>query len=110
MLEVRKSNIHGRGVFCDTFIPKGTELICDVILIDKTLENNYKDINIYSFPWDKNHYSICAGFASFFNHAENPNVKIFKIDKDNLKICFITLKDINIGDELLIKYSNTTTF
>jgi hypothetical protein len=52
MLEVRKSNIHGRGVFCDTFIPKGTELICDVILIDKTLENNYKDINIYSFPWD----------------------------------------------------------
>lgn len=52
MLEVRKSNIHGRGVFCDTFISKGTELICDVILIDKTLENNYKNINIYSFPWD----------------------------------------------------------
>lgn len=59
MLEVRKSNIHGRGVFCDTFISKGTELICDVILIDKTLENNYKDIKIIiQYALDLHHFLI----------------------------------------------------
>lgn len=104
MIEVKKSHIHGRGVFATHFIPKGTEFICDVILIDKVLENN--DIKIYSFPWNRTHYSICIGFASFFNHNKLPNVKIFKIDKESLKIYFMTLNDINICDELFINYGN----
>jgi len=106
MIEVRKSNIHGRGVFATQFIPKGTELICDVILINKTLQNNLKDIDIYSFPWDRTHYSMCIGFASFFNHNRIPNVKDSKIDKMNLKSYFMTINDINTDEELFMNYGN----
>ena len=106
MIEVKKSDVHGRGVFATQFIPKGTELVCDVILINKELEENYVDINIFSFPWNKTHYSICMGFASFFNHNRKPNIKNKRIDKENLKDYFITLEDINVGDELFIDYGN----
>ena len=106
MIEVKNSNVHGSGVFATKNIPKGTELCCDVILIEKELEKNYGDINVYSFPWNKTHYSICMGFATFFNHNRIPNVKNKRIDKEQLKDYFITLIDINIGDELFIDYGN----
>ncbi len=106
MIEVKKSNVHGRGVFATENIPRGTELSCDVILIEKCLEKNHIDINIYSFPWNKTHYSICMGFASFFNHSRTPNIKNKRIDKEHLKDYFITIKDINIGEELFIDYGN----
>jgi SET domain-containing protein len=100
MIKVRKSNIHGRGVFATKSILSGTILECDIIL----LENNKKDLYTYSFPWDKNHYSICMGFASFLNNSENPNLKIKSIDKDKLTKTFITIRDIKADEELLIKY------
>lgn len=106
MIEIKKSDIHGRGVFTTEFIPKGTEFICDVVIIPKEINIITKYINIYIFPWSNTHYSICFGFASFFNHNNIPNVKNFKIDKENLKSYFITLNDINIGNELFINYGN----
>lgn len=106
MIEVKKSNIDGRGVFATRFIPKGTEFICDVFLIKKEMENDLKNISIYKyvFPWDRNHISICFGFASFFNHNKIPNIKNFKIDRINLKSYFIALRNINIDEELFINY------
>ena len=106
MVEIFKSDINGRGVFATQNIPKGTELICDVVLIKKEYEKQFECINMYSFPWDREYYSICIGFASFFNHNRTPNVKNFKIDKINLKDIFVTIKDINTGEELFIDYGN----
>jgi SET domain-containing protein len=106
MVEIRKSDIQGRGVFATQFIPKGTKLSCDVVLINKNLYDNFEVINIYAFPWDKDNYSICFGFASFINHSKTPNIRNFNIDKENLKDYFITLFDININNELLLDYGN----
>lgn len=102
MVEVLKSNVRGRGVFATQDIPKGTELVCDVFLIK---QGEYiGDLTIYTFPWGRLNDSICLGFASFFNHNKNPNVRNFKIDKENLKNTFLTTRDINKGEELFINY------
>lgn len=106
MLEIRKSNISGRGVFATENIPKGTELCCDVILIYKKEKHKLRHTGIdkYYFPWDRDHSSICFGFGSFLNHAEIPNLEVNRIDKINLKKYFITLKDISKNEELFINY------
>lgn len=101
MIKIKKSNIHGKGVFATDNIPVGTELICDVLLIDK----NNNILVPYQYPWDKYYYSICIGFGSFFNHSYKPNVKIFKCDKINKTKTFKVISSIEKDEELFIKYS-----
>lgn len=48
MVKVAKSTVHGKGVFATEFIPKGTILKCDVLLIDKSLSWNLFQ---YEYPW-----------------------------------------------------------
>jgi SET domain-containing protein len=99
LVEVRNSRVHGRGVFAKVPIPKGTELFNDVILINPYL------INQYTYPWSMNDHSICAGFGSFFNHNKTPNMKISRISKAQLRKYFVSLRDIQVNEELFIKYS-----
>ena len=105
MVEINTSKIHGRGVFALTNIPKGTELICDVILFNNSVKELYK----WSFPWDKNYFSICMGFGSFFNHSDLHNVKIKKIDKNKLTKTFELTKDVVNGEELFLNYGKHFT-
>jgi len=104
MLEVRNSEVHGRGVFATKRIPIGYEFSCDVILIRKKYDLP-ESLHVYTFPWDSENFSICLGFASFLNHNRNPNMKINRIDKENLKKYFITLNVIEEGDELFLRYN-----
>lgn len=101
MVEVRKSKIHGRGVFAIEDIKEGTKLTCDVIVMDGIPE----EIAKYTFPWSGNKSSMCMGFGSFFNHHHKPLVKIYSIDRENLTKTFIVLSDIKRGDELTLDYS-----
>jgi SET domain-containing protein len=98
LIEIKKSNIHGKGVFAKTFIPKNTQLYCDIIEIEKNI------LNKYQYPWNGNIKCVCVGFGSFFNSSNKPNVKINKIDKINLIKYFITLKNIQKGEELTLNY------
>jgi SET domain-containing protein len=102
MIKVDFSKIHGRGVFATKPIPKGTELECDVLLLD----NDTQTLKTWSYPWSRNQYSVCIGFGTFLNHSETPNVKIERISKERLTKTFKVVKDINEGEELLLKYGN----
>jgi SET domain-containing protein len=100
-IEIRKSSIHGKGVFAKNFIPVGTLMCCDVLVLrDKPVE-----LRNYSYPWRSVETSLCMGFGSYFNHSQEPNVKIKSIDTENLTKTFITLRDIACGEELTIRYS-----
>lgn len=101
MVKVDYSKIHGRGVFTTMFIPKNTELTCDVLLFD----NKVTELHQWSFPWDRNKFSMCIGFGSFFNHSDSPNVRIKSIDKNKLTKTFEIIKDVVEGEELLLKYN-----
>lgn len=108
-IEIKSSAIHGRGVFAKELISAGVEMTCEVVVIPKSSEGL---LHIYRYPWDRlnNQDSICIGFGSFFNHSNDPNVKVKSIDKFSLTKTFITLKDIQPGDELFINYGSGTKF
>jgi uncharacterized protein len=103
-LEIRKSPVHGKGVFATKNIPSKHIFICNVLLIPKN--EDYKGpLYEYHYPWSRTHDSICMGFGSFFNHSSMPNIRILNIDKDNLTKTFVTLRDIKKGEEIFIFYN-----
>lgn len=105
MIEIKKSSIHGRGAFFTSDIKIRQLFACDVIILDKSyIIPTY--IVEYTFPWKgKKESCICAGFGSFLNHSDIPNLKIYSIDKENFTMTFISLKNVQVGEELFIFYS-----
>ncbi len=104
-LIIKESQIHGKGVFSTWIIPKGSIFTCDVLLIDKSINA----LNKYHYPWDSINNSICIGFGSYLNHSSDPNVKIYKVDRDKLTKTFIALRDIEQDEELTLYYGDTFT-
>jgi len=111
MVEVRESDIHGKGVFATKIINSGFEFSCDVLPIKS--ENITIDLENHIFPYfGGKEKCICIGFPTYFNHSKTPNVKILKLDREKQIKTFITLSDINIGEELTLYYNvkfNETT-
>jgi len=101
MIKVDFSEIDGRGVFATEDILVGVELTCNVMIF----KNSVNFLEKWTYPWDKDHFSFCVGFGSFFNHSDTPNVKIKSIDKKLLTKTFIVINDIKKGEELLLNYS-----
>ena len=100
---VKKSSLHGYGVFADKNIKKG-ELIeeCYVILCtghDRKLEDYYFDAD--------RRYAILTGFGVIYNHADEPNAD-YKIKPSKNIINFIALKDIEKDTEITTNYNHGT--
>lgn len=114
--EVRGSEIHGRGVYATTFIPKETKIIEYLgELVDKSEsekrgvsqhEKSLKtgDAAVYIFTLSKR-YDIDGNVpwntARLINHSCNPNCEAWI---EGRKIFIHSLKDINSGDELTFDY------
>lgn len=114
--EVRGSEIHGRGVYATTFIPKETKIIEYVgELIDKNesekrgVSQHAKslktgDAAVYIFTLSKR-YDIDGDVpwntARLINHSCSPNCEAWI---EGRKIFIHSLADINAGDELTFDY------
>jgi SET domain-containing protein len=107
--ELRKSEIHGFGVFAAEFIPK-----CKVVwyfkegfdhrvsedFVDALPEPARSTLRHYSACWGGG-YVISADDARFLNHStKTPNLKSFDYPD-----CSQAVHDIQIGEELLEDYS-----
>jgi SET domain-containing protein len=105
---VKKSPIHGFGVFASELINEG-EMIeeCPILRLPvKRGETNHTLID-YTFLWPKSdeweNHVIGLGFASLYNHSDNPNATwISDIERDTFK--FITTKEIKKDEEIFIYY------
>ena len=114
--EVRGSEIHGRGVYATTFIPKETKIIEYVgELVDKD-ESGRRGISqhdhsretggaaVYIFTLSKK-YDIDGNVpwntARLINHSCNPNCEAWI---EGRKIFIHSLTDINAGEELTFDY------
>ncbi len=93
-LELKKSPIHGLGVFATEFIPKGTNLgIC----------------HYYDFREKPTKY-LRNSLVPFFNYSKSKNAylpivkKEFKMGEGYVTE-LITTKDIQKGEEILLKYT-----
>lgn len=99
---VKKSSLHGYGVFATTDIRKGTIIEeCYYILAkkgDHSLEDYYFDV--------KGKNAILLGFGCIYNHSDDPNADYnFKV-RDRLAV--ITAQTaIKKGEEICISYGDT---
>jgi SET domain-containing protein len=106
-IEVRNSEIHGRGVFAKEFIPSGTLIEeCHYIPLEKKWNEMETILQEYVFAWPKVNWKrsvIVLGFGSIYNHSRNNNAD-WDTDLDRDVFKFFTIKDINKGEEIFTNY------
>ena len=84
-LTIKKSPIHGLGLFARCEIPKHSDLGISHVKDDRF-----------------SHGYIRTPLGGFFNHSHEPNCEAI-YDGDLIKIK--TLKNINLGDEITVDYT-----
>lgn len=96
---VKKSKIHGYGVFALKTIKKGEKIEeCYIIVSrggDKGLEDFYFDAN--------GKYAIFTGYGIIYNHAEDPNAD-YKLNLKNHIVTIKATRTIHKGEEIYISY------
>jgi SET domain-containing protein len=111
-LAVRKSAIHGRGVFALRAIPKGTRIIeyKGKLISDKEADRRYGRIQEHSAHTML--FSVDDGMvidatrhgnsARWINHSCSPNCEI---EEENHRIFIEARRDIGPGEELAYDYN-----
>jgi SET domain-containing protein len=83
-LTIRKSSIHGLGVFARKKLLKGIDLG-----ITHVRNENYE------------HNYIRTPLGGFINHSEDPNVQLIVVEET---LHLLTIRDIKRGEEIKLKY------
>ncbi len=108
---VKKSPIHGLGVFVSEKIFKD-EVIEECPIL--SLPMKFGDVSSlfldYRFNWPSgtNEWEeqvISLGFGSLYNHSETPNA-YWHSNNDARTFKFIAIKDIEVGEEVLVWYGS----
>jgi SET domain-containing protein len=106
-IEVRDSEIHGRGVFAKENIPAGTLIEeCHYMPLERKWDDMETILQEYVFAWPKVNWKmsvIVLGFGSIYNHSRNNNADWdTDIEKDVFR--FFTVKDIYKDEEICTNY------
>ncbi|VVC75606.1 hypothetical protein AQUSIP_08960 [Aquicella siphonis] len=100
-LAVKKSPMHGYGVFAEKTIRKGEKIEeCYMIVSrggDKKLEDYYFDAN--------GKYAIFTGFGIIYNHSDDPNAD-YKINMKSRVVTFKAVRTIHKGEEIFVSYGD----
>src|SRR3990167_510535 len=98
-LIVKKSSMHGYGVFAGKTIKKGEKIEeCYILLSkkgDRALDDFYFDA--------RGKYALLTGFGSIYNHSDEPNADYVIKYKDRLAT-IKAKKIIRKGEEILVSY------
>ena len=111
-IEVRESDIHGKGIYAIEKIRKGSKIIeytGERIGEDEANERYQDNPSTYLFMVDDDVYidGLSAGNdARFINHSCEPNCEAF-LDEKN-RIFIHAMKKIRPGDELVYDYQLTS--
>ena len=104
---IKKSDIHGWGVFTSSSIKKGDiveecVIAYDVIPFDSNALGNYRFI----WPSRANPIGYCVvfGFASVYNHSNEKASINWEINEEDRLLTFTAIRDIEVGEELLFDY------
>jgi SET domain-containing protein len=109
LIEVRRTENKGRGVFARRLIPEGTiferapVLVIPAVEID---ENPYDTVlTRYCFQWGRDTVAVVLGFGSLYNHSYRPNA--YYRDRRSRVKEFVALRDIAPGEEITINYNGS---
>jgi len=111
-LYIMETEEKGRGVFTSIPISKGDVIeSAPVVVIDDADRRNVHKTSLhdYYFLWEEtpetNGYeaAIALGYGSLYNHSNEPNAEFVPVFEERV-IEFIAIRDIEPGEEILIKY------
>lgn len=98
---IKKSSLHGYGVFAEKTIKKGKKIEeCYIIISkggDKTLEDFYFDV--------KGKYAVFTGYGSIYNHSDEPNAD-YTINIKKRIATITAAKTIQKGEEIFVSYGD----
>jgi len=109
-IEVRDSNLAGRGVFANEDIKSGEILEeCHHVILENTFKLQDPMLQTYIFSWPKGSFggknasSVVLGMGSIFNHSDNNNADWVTDEIRNL-YSFYAIKDIKKDEEIFTNY------
>ena len=98
---VKKSPMHGYGVFAGKTFRKGTILEECYLIISRGGDNKLAD---YYFD-AKGKYALMTGYGIIYNHSDDPNAD-YKIDVKRRLATIKAARTIRKGEEIHISYGN----
>jgi SET domain-containing protein len=98
---VRKSSIHGYGVFAEKSVKKG-EIVEECYALLTRVEDDILG-DYYFYIRGKN--GLLLGYGSIYNHSEDPNVEYNYIPKHQIMV-FKANRPIKKGEELFVSYGD----
>ena len=110
-LEVKKSPIHGLGVFAKDFIQKDEvfETSHFWVLNETDFGKIDPTIKEISFAWPmftNESHAVVLGWASIYNHSDDNNAA-WTTDVEGRFFKFYAVKDIQPGEEICTNYMRT---
>lgn len=105
-IKVKKSVIHGKGMFAKTDIPKDELVIVirgEVISGKECERREWEENNVYIF-WNGRTYidTVDTKIIKYINHDCDPNCEVFERDKESLNL--VSIKEIKKGEEITMDY------
>ena len=107
-IEVRKSSVHGRGVYATKAIPKGTRIIeyAGKRVLWESIPEDSEDRRTFLFGLqngkDVIDPTIGGNAARWINHSCEPNCEAIE---ENSRIFIYALRDLRPGEELFYDYA-----
>jgi len=102
--EIRKSPVHGKGVFALRNIKKG-QLVETCNFVPQDVRGSMVDYDTNSQRFEEG--IVIFGIYPFINHGKhNANVEVHSIDNEELVAHIVAIKDIKKGDELFQDYGD----
>jgi len=106
-IQIRKSPIHGWGVFAKENILEGEILEENPFLVIPMGKNEASSLFIdyrFNYPRIKSEKQVIVlGSSSLYNHSENPNA-MWETDTENEIFIFKAIKNINKDEEIFVYY------
>lgn len=106
-VEVRDSQIHGKGIFAASFVPKGELILViegEVIDGNECERREEEENNVYIF-WNGDECYIDTnkfGKIRYINHDCDPNCEVLDRDEESLNL--VSARDIYPEEEITIDY------
>lgn len=100
---VKKSPIHGYGVYAGAEIAKG-EIIEECYAITSLINDMGPPFQDYVFG-DKRIFAIPLGFGCIYNHSYSPNAE-FTLHEHEPIVTFAAIRSIKKGEEIFVSYGS----
>jgi len=105
-LLLRRVRGMGRGIFAGRRFRKGEIIeICPVVPVSPRFAKKCDGevLEHYLFQWGRRGSAVILGYGSIYNHSNNPNAS-FRPRMGKLELVFRALRDIEIGEQILVDY------